>query len=517
MPKWYGTDWIVFKATDSNGLNVTTNNITLTVTHVNHNPVLLRIRNVNVLAGGMVQITPQATDEDNENMTFTFTNPLNSTGGWETSLDDIGLHTVTVSVRDVNGGSDSQEVTINVFQKIFINEFLASHTNSSSSEDWVEIYNPINNTIDLANCDLVDGANNTLSLTGTLNGATKYKAFDWTNRLNNDGDVIKLYCYDTLLDSVSYGNWDDGNVNDNAVSPIEGKSIGRTQDGDNTNNNLNDFKIFDMPTKELPNNYDMIPPSVDLIEPLNNALFNRTRDITFGAKPIDNSNSLNCELYLNGVSKQTKQATNNTETTFSLTNLDNGNYTWNVKCLDSAGNSAFSLQEWSFVINAPYTPRMIVPGSQTVSENENLNFEVNAIDQDGDTNLTFSTESLPVGAEFNSITRKFSWTPSYEQAGNYNVKFKVKDSNDLEGNSIVVINVRDVKKPANFSDVPLCSNKTSGLDITIKNPKNNEDFTFGESISGKVSIKNDLNEDLDLDLKFYLYDGKDEKQVEREA
>ncbi|BBE30529.1 hypothetical protein OSSY52_06700 [Tepiditoga spiralis] len=61
-----------------------------------------------------------------------------------------------------------------------------------------------------------------------------------------------------------------------------------------------------------------------------------------------------------------------------------------------------------------------------IKEGEKIEFTVNATDVDGDS-LKVTAKNLPEGATFNSITRKFEWIPTYEQAGEYNVIFKVTD------------------------------------------------------------------------------------------
>jgi hypothetical protein len=62
-----------------------------------------------------------------------------------------------------------------------------------------------------------------------------------------------------------------------------------------------------------------------------------------------------------------------------------------------------------------------------VNEGELLQFAVNANDPEDDT-LTYSATNLPDGATFDPETHVFSWTPGFDQAGNYpNVEFTVTD------------------------------------------------------------------------------------------
>jgi hypothetical protein len=82
-------------------------------------------------------------------------------------------------------------------------------------------------------------------------------------------------------------------------------------------------------------------------------------------------------------------------------------------------------------------------GSKSVDEGDLLSFTISASDPDGDI-LTYSASNLPSGANFNSGTRTFSWTPAIGDAGNYNVQFTVTDNgsppeSDLEIVTITVV------------------------------------------------------------------------------
>lgn len=61
-------------------------------------------------------------------------------------------------------------------------------------------------------------------------------------------------------------------------------------------------------------------------------------------------------------------------------------------------------------------------GSKTIDENRTLEFTIKGVDSDGGT-VTYSAEGLPQGASFDTETGKFTWTPSYTQAGMYPIHF----------------------------------------------------------------------------------------------
>ena len=62
----------------------------------------------------------------------------------------------------------------------------------------------------------------------------------------------------------------------------------------------------------------------------------------------------------------------------------------------------------------------------SVNQKETLTVNVTASDPDGDT-LTYSASNLPSGSKFYPETRKFTWSPAYNQTGNYTVTFRVTD------------------------------------------------------------------------------------------
>lgn len=82
-------------------------------------------------------------------------------------------------------------------------------------------------------------------------------------------------------------------------------------------------------------------------------------------------------------------------------------------------------------------PILDVIGAKSVFEHRLLTFDVNASDVDGDS-LIYSA-SVPLnllGSTFVSPT--FAWTPTYRQAGIYNVTFGVTDGNDWDWETVPV-------------------------------------------------------------------------------
>jgi len=82
------------------------------------------------------------------------------------------------------------------------------------------------------------------------------------------------------------------------------------------------------------------------------------------------------------------------------------------------------------VNNVNRAPTLNLIGNKTVSENQLLRFTVSSIDPDGDS-VTLAANNLPIGASFDAQAREFTWTPDYNDAGNYtNIEFSATDDGD---------------------------------------------------------------------------------------
>jgi len=66
----------------------------------NHKPLLDSIEYITVRAGDRVEISPQARDSDGDSLTYTISSPVGNDGVWDTTTNDEGNHTVTITVSD---------------------------------------------------------------------------------------------------------------------------------------------------------------------------------------------------------------------------------------------------------------------------------------------------------------------------------------------------------------------------------------------------------------------------------
>ena len=110
-------------------------------------------------------------------------------------------------------------------------------------------------------------------------------------------------------------------------------------------------------------------------------------------------------------------------------------------------------------------------GDKSVDENVALTFTVNATDPNSEP-ITYLVQSLPSGATLDSQTGDFSWTPSYTQAGSYQVRFIASDdnSNDSETITITVSNVNRPPVLGAISDPSVDENDLLNISVSATDP-----------------------------------------------
>jgi hypothetical protein len=106
------------------------------------------------------------------------------------------------------------------------------------------------------------------------------------------------------------------------------------------------------------------------------------------------------------------------------------------------------------VSNVNRAPVLSPIPAKTVDEDTTLSFAVNAKDPDWDL-LTYSAMNLPVNATFNTETGLFTWTPDFDQAGIYTVKFSVTDGTLSDTTTVMItVNNINVNHPPVLSAIP---------------------------------------------------------------
>lgn len=191
-----------------------------------------------------------STDSDGtvESYDWDFGDGATSTGNIvEHNYSTINNFTINLTITDDGGATSTASVEINIIADtapatttptstvattgpIKINEVVMDPI--TGQDEWLELYNPSTSTIDLTDWKIVEGAGSTTTLSGIIETEDFLLIDSVTGGLNNDGDIITLYdSTGTLIDSVTYGSWDDANLTDNAPVVSDPYSVARSLDG----------------------------------------------------------------------------------------------------------------------------------------------------------------------------------------------------------------------------------------------------------------------------------------------
>lgn len=182
--------------------------------------------------------------------------------------------TTSSSPAASSGGSANLPAAF--YGKIFINEFVADP--NEQEQEWVELYNNSAEEVNLNNWWIEEGSEEQTFLQGTIKPHGFFLVYSPKGNLNNSGDVVFLYdAFGRLVDRVAYGNWNDGNISDNAPAPYDGKSAGRKNFESATNKegwvvcsaptpgNFNAFLTENVSTDNSNVNNNLLPISSSLI------------------------------------------------------------------------------------------------------------------------------------------------------------------------------------------------------------------------------------------------------------
>jgi len=178
---------------------------------------------------------------------------------WQTSLNKGGTPGEINSLRE--DVSDNQEVPVEVvevvpkdllninykYADILINEIVSDPSDGDS--EWVELFNNTSQNIDLTDWFIKEGSGAKTILEGSLLTGDYFVIETPKGNLNNSGDEVLLFSpLNKLINKVVYGDWNDGDISDNAPSASDPGSIARVNKKD-TLNSRNDFKLTNNPTK----------------------------------------------------------------------------------------------------------------------------------------------------------------------------------------------------------------------------------------------------------------------------
>ncbi len=132
-------------------------------------------------------------------------------------------------------------------------------------------------------------------------------------------------------------------------------------------------------------------------------------------------------------------------------------------------------------------------GNKSVDEGVNLNFTVTGSDPDG-TPPALTAEPLPDGANFtdyNDGTATFDWTPTFDQADEYNITFYATDDSGAVDSEAITITVNNVNQPPvldSVGDHTAEINDTILIIITASDPDGDSVTIMAENLPPYASF-----------------------------
>ena len=406
--------------------------VPIIVSNRNRAPEIVPIENQNLQRGEVLELQLEANDPDgdpiefaiaNESLGFalpdfiTFTDNGNGTASLllEPGFNDRGDYTLTLTATD-NGGGDEDNVLSDTYS------FVVSVNSPNEPPVLDYIGDQVAVVGDLLELPIfvsdLDQDELTYSLTGLAIGATitpgdKYgeAILTWTPLAEDIGSY-----------TVSIEVSDSGNGNSDDV--------------------LQDSQDFTIEVRNS-NNAPVLPP----LEPLT---VNEGETLT---------------LQLNATDSDNDALTYLAENLPEGSNLDpaTGLFTWtpnfiaaglyeDIQITVTDGHSS-STQPLSITVeNTNQAPVFSPLPLQSGREDTALRFTLNASDFDGDSLIIspVSVSALPEGAIFEGEQGNFEWIPSYEQAGEYDLNFKVIDPQGEQGETTVTVRIDNVNRSPNL-------------------------------------------------------------------
>ena len=457
---------IVFTVNDGRGSS-DSETISITVNNVNRPPVLAPIGDKSVNEGDTLTFEITASDSDTEDTISYTAQPLpdgasfgNPTFTWTPGYDQAGTYPVTFIATDTQGDSDSETIiiTVNNVNQPPVLDLIADITVNEAQTITI-----------IPTASDPDGDSLAFSYSGWMSADTYTTTYD-------DAGTY------TVMVTVS-----DGELSDSQAVTI-------------TVNNVNRCPILAEIGNRSVNEGNLLTIDLTCSDSDNDPLVFSIEGLPAGATFIDNGD---------------------TTATFAWTPDygDSGNYGVTFKVSDGACTDQERIVISVGDVNR--APVLDPIGNQTVNEGELFQFTITAADPDGDSLLTCSASNLPSGASFDSATQVFSWSPGFDQAGNYsNVLFEVTDNGTapLSDSETITITVTDANRCPVLAEI---GNKTvnEGQTLTFSLVASDSDgeealsFTHSDLPSGAAFVNQVFGWTPKYDqagsysLTFYVSDG----------
>jgi hypothetical protein len=415
---------VLFTVADPQGLSAEIP-ITIKVNHVNRPPQLEAVSPITAEEKQLVSFTLKGSDPDREDTgklryqisnlpTGALINGVSGEFTWTPDYDQSGEYTLAAQVIDSAGTTAEQNIQITVtnVNRPPVIEALSPVTGKENTALAVRLL--------FSDPDKEDEGKLTVSATGLPEGA----------ELNPITGEIKWT--PTFEQSGSY-----------AINYIVKDSFGATAEGTVT------IQIENV-------NRPPVAPDVADMETAEDDAFRTV--LPEGSDP-DQEDAGKLTYSLQGLPTGATLEASTRTLSWKPTYEQAGEYSLAYIVTDVAGLTA----QTSFKINVRNVNRApVLPQVEAFTTSEGESFTTvlppaNDPDQEDAGKLSYQVNGQPSGANFNGGTRTFSWTPRYDQAGEYQATYLVKDASDASAQTNVKITVKNTNQNPVMDDI---GNKT---------------------------------------------------------
>ncbi len=551
-----GTYSITFIVSD--GLLSDSETISITVNDINRAPVLGEIGNKSIAEGFKLSFTILGTDPDLDSLTYSVVdlpsgasfNEGSRLFSWTPDYDDSGTYSVSFTVSD-GSLSDSETITLSVGS---VNRAPELNMIGNKQVDENLELNFSVSAIDPDSDTLIYSVANIPSDSGaTFN--TNTGQFLWKPDFEESG--IYSFTFTVSDGSLSDSETIIVTVNDVNRAPVidsignkavsEGSELFFTVSGSDADSNQLFYSATGLPSDAYFNvNTHVFTWTPDFEE-------SGTYNVTFTVSDGFLSDSETISISVGSVNRAPvlsnigdKTISENTELHFTVSasdpdadslvysvgdlppgasfNSTDHKFVWTPGYDDSGEyNVTFTVNDDSLsdsetisitVLHVNLPPRLAVIGDQSTDENSFLTFTLDAEDDDADT-LYYSATSLPSGAHIDGSTGIFTWTPTYEQAGNHHIQFVVSDGlvEDTENVEVIVNNINRAPSLNPPESVQIAENSNLIINLNDSDPDGDilvysKDVEFGTLHNGIFSWTPGYEDEGSYHITFTVSDGE---------
>lgn len=212
--------------------------------------------------------------------------------------------------------------------------------------------------------------------------------------------------------------------------------------------------------------------SPPIIESISNQVVDENALLTFTRKGFDPDGSkviISAENLPEGAEWNIEQGT----FTWTPTYEQSGRYRIYFAITEDTDAALYDVDTVTVVVNhVNRSPSLALVEPVTIPENKPFELVISSgtdPDREDEGKLVHFARQMPQGAAFDPATLKFSWTPTYEQSGNYPVQFGVKDPAGLEAVVTFNVTVTHVNRPPVLAEIgPKTVNENEGLPFIVK-------------------------------------------------